>query len=68
MAHSICRADEDKTVASCVAPEGTFWVVGPASYSDTKARRTSVPKEFSSFEPVYTGGKCSYSGASGMET
>ncbi len=47
-----------------VAPDGTFWVVGPASYNDANTFRTRTPKDFSSFEPAYGQGSSSYLGAS----
>jgi hypothetical protein len=46
----------------CVAPDGTFWIVGPDSYNDCKTYRTAAPKDFANLEPVYQG-TCTYHGA-----
>jgi hypothetical protein len=54
----------ERSYSWCVAPDGTFWIVAPTSYYDTRTLRTRVPRDFSSFEPVYTDGKCCYFGAS----
>jgi hypothetical protein len=45
-----------------VAPDGTFWVVAPSSYTDCRVVRSRAPGEFARLEEVDRG-TCSYLGA-----
>jgi hypothetical protein len=54
---------KDRSYTWCVAPDGTFWIVGPTSYEDTKTIRTRIPKDFNSLEQVYNQNANSYLGA-----
>ena len=52
-----------RTYSWCLAPDGAFWIIGPASYNDCKTYRTAAPKDFANLEQVYQG-TCAYLGAS----
>jgi hypothetical protein len=45
-----------------VAPDGTFWVVAPSSYTDCRVYRSRAPGDLSELEEVHRG-TCSYLGA-----
>jgi hypothetical protein len=45
-----------------VAPDGTFWVVAPPSYTECRVFRSDVPGDLSKFDEVHRG-TCSYLGA-----
>jgi len=57
-------AVKSRSYTWCVAPGGTFWIVGPTSYSSTKTIRTKTPKDLGSFEEVYNKKASAYLGAS----
>jgi hypothetical protein len=45
-----------------VAPDGTFWVVAPPSYTDCRVLRSRTPGDLATLEEVHRG-TCSYLGA-----
>jgi hypothetical protein len=55
-------AIDNRSYTWSVSPGGTFWIVGPTSYYDTKTIRTRIPSDFNSFEQVYNHDASSYLG------